>query len=1354
MVLQKDMRSKHIDVSNDFQHLLDQMRDVLSGLEDENLNGGRAYYLSQAREELSETSFNLRQTIRNLEDIESALDEHSIVAVTDQRGIIQYVNDKFVEISKYPREELIGQDHRIINSGTHPKEFIRNVWVTIANGNTWKGEFQNRAKDGSIYWVDTTIVPILNDEGKPYQYVAIRTDITQKKAQEALIARRATELETVTEVSTAISRIADVQTVLQLVSDLTKERFHLYHAHIYLLSDNGQFLNLAAGAGEAGRTMLERGHRIAADHPNSIVARAARTREAVIVNDVTETEGFLPNPLLPNTRAEMALPMIIGDHLIGVLDVQSATVRRFDSEDAQIKSALAAQAAIAVENARRFEQVEAARAETNRLYNMSVDLIGSAGFNGYFKEINPAWEASLGHTRETLMSKPFLEFVHPEDIDSTIAAATQLAQGVNAIEFTNRYRTADGSYKWISWNSVGSVENQTIYFVAHDISAQREVEMQREEMLRISEEANTRTRRLANEMQTVVDVSTAVTSLMNVDELLPIVVNLTKDRFQLYHAHIYLLSEDGEFLNLAAGAGDAGRAMLEHGHRISANNPNSIVARAARTRTAAIVNDVTLAPDFLPNLLLPDTRAEMALPMIVGDHLLGVLDVQSELVGRFDDEDAQIKAALAAQVAVAVENARRFQSIAEAEAALSETGLQLRQTIQNLKDVEHALDEHSIVAITDQRGIIQYVNDKFVAISQYPREELIGQDHRIINSGTHSKEFVRNVWVTIANGKTWQGEFQNRAKDGSIYWVDTTIVPFLNEQGKPYQYIAIRSDITAKKAQDALVQRRATELATVTEVSSAINRITDLQTVLQLVSDATKDRFNLYHAHIYLLSEDGEFLNLAAGAGKAGRAMLEHGHRISANNPNSIVARAARTRTAAIVNDVTMAPDFLPNLLLPDTRAEMALPMIVGDHLIGVLDVQSQLVGRFDDEDAQVKSTLAAQAAIAVENARRFEQVEAARAETNRLYNMSVELIGSAGFDGYFKEINPAWEASLGHTRETLMSKPFLEFVHPEDIDSTIAAATQLAQGVNAIEFTNRYRTADGSYKWISWNSVGSVENQTIYFVAHDISSQREVEMQREEMLRLAEERGEFARQTAERLREVDRLKSQFLANMSHELRTPMNSIIGYSEILLDGDDGDLSAEAVEDIDIIHQSGLHLLNLINEILDLAKIEAGEIQLMPESIHLERMVSDVVQAAQVLLKGRPMNLTLMVETPDLQVMADPLRLRQIVTNLVSNALKFTEEGSVTVEIGQHDRYMAHIRVIDSGVGISPEHLDAIFERFRQVDGSSTRRAGGTGLGLAITKNLIELLGGEITVESEVGKGSTFSFTVPLYQSQLA
>ena len=344
-------------------------------------------------------------------------------------------------------------------------------------------------------------------------------------------------------------------------------------------------------------------------------------------------------------------------------------------------------------------------------------------------------------------------------------------------------------------------------------------------------QTTTRTDTLAHQLALVSEISSRVTGILQLDDLLQTVADLTKAQFNLYHAHIYLIDGEREYLTLAAGAGDIGRLLVNRGHQILTTHPHSLVARASREMQPVIVNDVTQVTDFLPNPMLPDTQSEMAVPLVFANQTLGVLDVQADTIGQFDESTAYIYSLLANQIAVAIQNAQSFRQLHERES-------ELLAATKLANDMRYALDQSAIVAITDQRGIIEYVNDKFCEISKYTREELMGQDHRIINSGYHSKDFMRNLWVTIANGRTFRAEIKNRAKDGSYYWVDTTIVPFLNNDGKPRQYLAIRREITANKYIEEETIRRANELQAVAQIAQTIGLlINDQHELLQAVAD-------------------------------------------------------------------------------------------------------------------------------------------------------------------------------------------------------------------------------------------------------------------------------------------------------------------------------------------------------------------------------------------------------------------------------------------------------------------------------------------------------------------------------------
>jgi adenylate cyclase len=287
-------------------------------------------------------------------------------------------------------------------------------------------------------------------------------------------------------------------------------------------------------------------------------------------------------------------------------------------------------------------------------------------------------------------------------------------------------------------------------------------------------------------------------------------------------------------------------------------------------------------------------------------------------------------------------------------------------------------------------------------------------------------------------------------------------------------------------------------------------------------------------------------------------------------------------------------------------------------------------------------------------------------------------------------------------------------------------------------------RRADGRWILIAERRVTGGGTVAVY---SDITELKQRELDLEAAHRRTLEANEEIGRKHRELEEASRHKSQFLANMSHELRTPLNAVLGYAELIQDGIYGDVPEKIRGVLERVQQNGRHLLGLINDVLDLSKIEAGELTLSPVDYSMRELALGVVSATETLATEKQLALEVDVSADLPHGRGDERRITQVLMNLVSNAIKFTETGSVTIQAKVEDGSFV-VTVADTGMGIAAEDLERIFGEFQQVDSSSTRKKGGTGLGLAIAKRIVELHGGRIWVESSPGQGSTFSFTLPL------
>ena len=394
-------------------------------------------------------------------------------------------------------------------------------------------------------------------------------------------------------------------------------------------------------------------------------------------------------------------------------------------------------------------------------------------------------------------------------------------------------------------------------------------------------------------------------------------------------------------------------------------------------------------------------------------------------------------------------------------------------------------------------------------------------------------------------------------------------------------------------------------------------------------------------------------------------------------------------------------------------------PMAVMDEQVGALYIKTDPSHPLTDDNKELMAAVARQVAQQVENIRLLADASRARAEAEE----ATRRLARDSWASYTADND---ETALGFIYDSNQVTPFGNSPLPEQVNCVrplIVRGETIGQLVVAGRKDISPEAAD---------------------LASSIAAQVSIHL---ETLRLTEE----LKKRAAELMELDRLKSAFLANMSHELRTPLNSILGFSDVILEEIDGPLTEPMNNDVHLIQKNGQHLLHLINDVLDMAKITAGRINLAPERFLIHEILDDVLSITSTLASEK--NISLFIEADsdnDTEIFADRTRLRQVMINLINNSIKFTDKGKIAIRAARQGAENILISVKDTGVGVPTDKLETIFQEFAQVDTSSTRKAGGTGLGLPISRRLIELHGGRLWAESSgvPGEGSIFYVELPI------
>jgi tubulin-specific chaperone A len=1192
---------------------------------------------------------------------------------------------------------------------------------------------------------------------------------------EEQVADRTRRLESVATLGERLNTILDPNDLLREVVNQIKKDFGYYYTQIYLLDSAGKKLVVAVGAGSAGREMTAKAHSIALDAATSLVARAARSGEIVSVANLQETEAGLLNPHLPETRAEIVVPIIQKGEVIGVLDVQENKIGGLDEGDANLLRSLANQVAVALQNARLFTETTQRATELETLSQVSrrlttvldakqliakvVEQIDTA-FNYYYTQIY-----LFDQKRENLV----LAGGSGETGQFLLARQHSLPKGRGLVGRTaeqNEIVLLPDTHRHIGAEIITQANLEEIY--RREIDPAAEAEWYARHIARYFGDVKT----LADELTTYPDPSGKVLKIG-------------------YIAHV-----PGHFPTLLRRGAEGAARDLQIEAELVAPTRESEHLPLFEAMIRQGVDGLVVIPDR-PGWVEPIRQAMAAgIPVVTANRELNT----SPALMHVGLDNFQSGMMLAHELVKLLEAAGKYEGkilvgtgVADRNAGvrhgLSDTNYTLIEIEGFLEDVsflntywEQAINRHPgliaamgltmseppILAKIKRRTGGQWLIAGFdldVATLEAIREGVvqvtIGQHPYLqgylpilglvehLRQGKSLQGWMAEGWlpnaflpetktevaVPIVSGDQVLGVLDvHHNVAGGLKLENANLLRSVADQVataltnarlfEEATHSKEEAEIAKEKAEQAREEaeqvRKEIEIANkmletqiweTTGQAQLNDKMRGEQDIVTLANNVIRQLCQYLPAQIgALYLAEGHTLSLAgsyAYSSKEPAKPIKFGQ--------GLLGQAAVEKQPLLISDV---PDNYITVssglgeLAP--RQIMVFPFMYEERVVGVAEMGT--LAEFSQAQLKFIRTALDSIAIAFNTAQTRARVNELLAETQQ----QAEELQTQG-----EELRVANEELASQTESLRASEVKLKQKQAE----LEAINTQLEEKASALE--------ESSAALREKQATLDRQNQELKTAQHELEKK------------------------AEELALASKYKSEFLANMSHELRTPLNSLLILARMLVDNKEGNLTEEQTESAQIIYSGGTDLLNLINDILDLSKVESGKMVFNFEAMlltELDLMVrSQFSHVAEE--KSLELNITLADNLPA-RIETDPQRLKQVIKNLLSNAFKFTTTGGVSLNIyrpgatvdlsrSRLDPSQAiAISVTDTGIGMTPDQQKIIFEAFQQADGSTSRKYGGTGLGLSISREMVSRLGGQINVESKPGQGSTFTLYLPI------